>query len=145
MNNVIPNYNPEQHKIPIKWFNTNKIKHIKFGKNEEVVKNCTTLDYPANSILIKFHSEKLVEVNFMGVPKFPNAVDWWSKRVPRNNVLLYKSSTRVPDTNGGYTFVDSKHFDELQFKTGVKVNRDEDSLSLNEMMTYINYIIKQLS
>jgi len=145
MNNVIPNYNPEQHKIPIKWFNTNKIKHIKFGKNEEVVKNCTTLNYPANSILIKFHSENLVEVNFMGVPKFPNAVDWWSKRVPRDNVLVYKSSTRVPDNNGGYTFIKSKEFNELQFKTGVKVNRHEDSLTLNEMMTYINYIIKQIS
>jgi len=143
--NVILDYNPEQHKIPIKWFNTNKIKHIKFGKNEEVVKNCTTLNYPANSILIKFHTEKNVEINFMGVPKFPNAVDWWSKRVPRDNVLVYKSSARVPDNNGGYTYVLSKEFNELLFKTGVKVNRDEDSLTLNEMMTYINYIIKQIS
>jgi hypothetical protein len=143
--NVILDYNPEQHKIPIKWFNTNKIKHIKFGKNEEVVKNCTTLNYPANSILIKFHTENNVEINFMGVPKFPNAVDWWSKQVPRKNVLVYKSSTRVPDNNGGYTYVLSKEFNELLFKTGVKVNRDEDSLTLNEMMTYINYIIKQLS
>jgi hypothetical protein len=144
MNNVIPSYNPEQHQIPIKWFNTNKIKHIKFGKNEEIIKNCITSKYPQNSIVIKFHTEKLVEVNFMGVPKDQNG-DWWSKRVPRHNVLVYKSSTRVPDTNGGYTFVHSKHFDELQFKTGVKVNRDEDSLPLNEMMTYINYIIKQLA
>jgi hypothetical protein len=50
----------------------------------------------------------------------------------------------VPDNNGGYTYVLSKEFNELLFKTGVKVNRDEDSISLNEMMTYINYIIKQL-
>jgi hypothetical protein len=143
-NNTIETYNPAQHKIKIKWFNTNKIKHIKMGVNEEIVKNCTTVNYPANSILIKFHTENHVEVNFMGVPKFPNAVDWWSKRVPRDNVLVYKSSARVPDNNGGYTYVLSKEFNELEFKTGVKVNRHEDSLTLNEMMTYINYIIKQL-
>ena len=142
-NNAIETYNPTQHKLKIKWFNTNKIKHIKMGVNEEVIKNCITSKYPQNSIVIKFHNENLVEVNFMGVPKDPNG-DWWTKRVPRDNVLVYKSSTRVVDPNGGYSFVQSKEFNELLFKTGVKVNRHEDSLTLNEMMTYINYIIKQL-
>ena len=143
--NVIPSYNPEQHQIPIKWFNTNKIRHIQFGKNEEVIKNCTTLNYPANSILIKFHNKNMVEVNFMGKPIDPNSKEWWQRQSRRANVLLSKNITRVTDNKGGFSsFLYSKEFNGLLFKTTVSINKHEDSLTLNEMMTYINYIIKQI-
>jgi len=126
--NLIHDYNPKTHKTPIKWLNSGRMMHIKFGENESKIKQCNTTNYPEQSVVVKFHSDHCFEINFMGAAQ---ETKWRVHFVPRRNVKIY----RTPDNNGNLT----DEFVAFEFKCLWK------KTELMENMPYINYILKQVN
>lgn len=143
--NIIPDYNPDFHNTPIKWFNSKITKNIKLGKNESLIKNCNVGNYPVDSVVVKTSSENYVEINFMSKPINPQSTNWYDKMAQRKNLIVYKSSKRVADStiSSGYRYDSSPKFNKIEFKSSIDCAEHEE-FSLEKAMPYVNYIIKQL-
>ena len=126
--NLIHEYNPKTHKTPIKWLNSMAIRHVKLGENETKIKQCSTDNYPEESIVVKYHSHECFEINFMGTP---SKNTWGYEFTPRRNVKIW----RLQDSSGKLL----GDFGVFDFKCLFK------KTELEEYYPYINYILKQLN
>ena len=141
----IAEYNPFLHRKPIVWFKSRLLSVLKMGSLGETVQSATTTpNYPPQSIVIKVargYQNKTNNINEIGLVQIyfvgdfiSNGYNGYGRSCPQlKRVLLWRS--RDNKTNK----IDSMSFSSSSYSACQSI------AETSEMLTYINYIIKQLN
>lgn len=138
-------YNSDVHNTPILWMNSLLLRKIQLTKNEKLIKNLKTTDYPSNSIIVKvakgYGSASGSPVGYAAINFMGDSIKYsWGNRSIRSRVELYKTSQfAYYDKAGNPVYQRSDALNQIRFADAFRLE------NLENYLPYLSHIINQIN